>query len=38
VGKKGRNEMTKKYLYGKVKEKVEKNLEEWVKFKFSFEL
>ncbi len=30
--------MTKKYLYGKVKEKVEKNLEEWVKFKFSFEL
>jgi hypothetical protein len=26
VGKKGRNEMTKKYLYEKVKGKVENNL------------
>lgn len=37
VGKKGRKDLTKKYLYAKVKDKMENGLEEWVKYKYSFE-
>ncbi len=37
VGKKGRKDLTKKYVYAKVKDRMENGLEEWVKYKFSFE-
>ena len=38
-GRKGRKkEVTKKYIYERVKNKVEKGLEEWVRNKFEFEV
>lgn len=36
VGKKGRNELTKKYKWEKVRERVEAGLEAWVRGKFGF--
>lgn len=37
LGKKGRKELTKKYVYEKVKDKMGNGLEDWVRYKFSFE-
>lgn len=37
-GRKGKKEVTKKYIYEKVKSKTDKNFEEWVSGKFEFEI
>lgn len=36
-GRQGTKEMTKKYLWERVQQKMSNGLEEWVKFKFEFE-